>query len=878
MGPAEFRFPLAKRFYQIALELGVRPRKFIRELSDLGLSVGNQMVVIADELEERIHDIFRISHGDGANAAEVEPNGSAIDGSAIDGSAIGDAAIDGGAMTGVAQPATTVGVPGSPALTGSEVHADSEVQVGPQEQAIGEDIDSGPSDAEPMRPAAAAQATDVEPEKTADGKSRRRIEDRRPQGELIPTIDPRIGGLVQDAKPGMPIPGVTSPRTPRGRGAPSGPNLPSTQGGYERAPGVTRDGRTRRAPTGNRWGGRKGSRTFDLRNRRGGRRRGAKRPAAPKVHPTSVDVSLPITVKKFGELTLYKAAEIIKVLFKEHKMMLTPNSSLDKETLEILGIELEIEVNFVTKETAEEGMLKAMAATREGVEIRSRPPVVAILGHVDHGKTTLLDNIRESDVAGRESGGITQHIGASQVTLEDGRKVTFLDTPGHEAFTEMRARGAEVTDVVVLIVAGDDGVMPQTVEAISHAKAAGVQIVVAVTKIDKDGVNVERVKQQLTEHEVYVEGYGGDISLFGVSGITGEGVKELLEHIALMAEVDADKFSAAFEGPAEGVVIESQNSPRRGVLATVLVQQGTLKKGDSVLVGDAFGTVRAMFNDRGSAVRKAEPGDPVEIVGLDRAPVAGSRLYVAKSTTKAKQIADTRRQRQRELDAAAKSKPASVESLFESIASSKVTEVNLVVKADVSGSLEPLKRVLVRLNYEDEVRVNIVHAAVGAINDSDVVLAAASGATVIGFHVDVDSKARERAKRSQVDIRSYKIIYDIENDVRDMVEGKLAPELEEVILGHAEVLAIFRFSKIGNIAGCRVKDGILKRECKVRVFRGEEQIHEGDLATLRREKDEVKEVREGFECGLTVKNWDEFEEGDRIEAYEIIAKKRMLKR
>ncbi len=841
---------MAKRFYQIAFELGVRPRKFIRELSGLGLSVGNQMVVITDELEERIHDIFKISRGDGGGE-ETGGNGQATVADERDAASVAES------------------VP--PIATETPVVVQGPEAI-PQPQE--EDV-SQPVEDEAVRPAAAAQATDTDTPSTTDEKRGRRIEDRRPQGELIPTIDPRIGGLVQDARPGMPIPGVTAPRTPRGRGA---PGTPTTTPGYERAPGVTRDGRTRRAPTGNRWGGRKGSRTFDLRHRRGGRRRGSKRPAAPKIHPESVDVSLPITVKKFGEVTLYKAAEIIKVLFKEHKMMLTPNSSLDKETLEILGIELGIDVNFVTKETAEEGLIKAMAATREGVEIRSRPPVVAILGHVDHGKTTLLDNIRQSDVAGRESGGITQHIGASQVTLEDGRKVTFLDTPGHEAFTEMRARGATVTDVVVLIVAGDDGVMPQTVEAISHAKAAGVEIVVAVTKIDKDGANIERVKQQLTEHEIYVEGYGGDISLFGVSGITGEGVKDLLEHIALMAEVDADKFSAAFEGPAEGVVIESQNSPRRGVLATVLVQQGTLKKGDPVLVGDAFGTVRAMFNDRGSAVRKAEPGDPVEVVGLDRAPVAGSRLYVAKSTTKAKDIADTRRQRQRELDAAAKSKPASVESLFESIASSKVTEVNLVVKADVSGSLEPLKRVLNRLSFEDEVRVNIVHSAVGAINDSDVVLAAASGATVIGFHVDVDSKARERAKRSQVDIRSYKIIYDIENDVRDMVEGKLAPELEEVILGHAEVLAIFRFSKIGNIAGCRVKDGILKRECKVRVFRGEEQIHEGELATLRREKDEVKEVREGFECGLTVKNWDEFEEADRIEAFEIIAKKRTIKR
>jgi len=542
----------------------------------------------------------------------------------------------------------------------------------------------------------------------------------------------------------------------------------------------------------------------------------------------------------------------------------------------LLSLELEMEVNFVQKDTAEDTLLKQFEVGDEEEMLSARPPIVTILGHVDHGKTTLLDYVRSTDVAARESGGITQHIGASLVETAGGRKIAFLDTPGHEAFTEMRARGAQVTDVVILIVAADDGVMPQTVEAINHAKAAGVDIVVAITKVDRDNARPERVKQQLSEHEVYVEGYGGDVSVYEVSGITGQGIPELLEHLALLAEVDSEKFRANPERKALGTVIEAQNSPRRGIVTTVLVQNGTLRKGDAILAGEAYGTVRAMFDDRGTLLKEAGPSTPVEVIGLSVVPDVGSKLYATKNTAEAKKIGEARRLAAREAEVAAQSKPATLESLFGAIEEGKTTDVNLVVKADVKGSLAPLRTILERLG-NDEVRPKIIHAAVGAVNESDVVLASASNAWVIGFHVNLDAKARAKAKQEHVEVRTYKVIYDIEGDVLDLLEGRLAPEMVEEAQGKAEVLQIFTFSKVGNIAGCRVRDGIIRRDSLLRVRRDGEIIHEGRISTLRREKDSATEVREGLECGLTIANWDALEVGDMVETYTIEAKKRTLK-
>lgn len=606
------------------------------------------------------------------------------------------------------------------------------------------------------------------------------------------------------------------------------------------------------------------------------RRRSRKRshePARPR--PTKFDVEPPVSVKKFGELSGYKAAEILKILFKNHGMMLNVNTMLDQDTLEILALEFELDLTFVKKETAEDILLSRVEQKDDPNDLRARPPVVTILGHVDHGKTTLLDKIRASDVASHEAGGITQHISASQVNLPDGRKVTFIDTPGHEAFTEMRARGAQFTDVVILIVAADDGVMPQTIESISHVKAAGAPMVVAITKVDKDNAQPTRVRQQLAEHEVYVEGYGGDVSAFDVSGITGEGVPELLEHLALMAEVEVERFQANPMRPAEGTVVESENSPQRGVVATVLVQNGTLRRGDPVLAGESWGSVRAMFDYQGKQVDEGLPGDPVEIIGLDQPPEAGSKFYVVEETNKARNIAEVRRSRSRERELAAHSKPTTIESLLGAISEGKVKELNVVLKADVKGSLEPIKGLLSRMGTE-EVRVKVIHSAVGGVNDSDVILANASDAWIIGFDVNVDDRARDRAKRTGVEIRLYRVIYDIEKDIRAALEGKLAPEEREVVLGHAEILQLFTSSRLGTIAGCRIRDGIVRRDARIRVKRGTDVVHTAKMASLRREKDEVREVKEGFECGIRLEGWDEFEQGDELEAFVVEEVRRTL--
>lgn len=839
---------MATRFYQIAFDLGVAPRSFIRELSDVGLSVGNQMVVVTDELETRIREVYNQLHPVETEAPPA-PDETEAEPVAADDQPATDATEAEAAPVVEAAPAVTEGEEAPPAAV--------ETPAAEAEQAAA---------AAPEAPAAP-----VKPDAT-DRRVHRAGSRPRPV-DLVPTIDPRAGRLVKDAPAGgVPTPETKRPRSPAGR---EDRNRPGGGGGstMDRAPGARRDG-SRHGPK-DPYARKRGKETFQMR-RRGLRRRRTRGPAVPKVHPTSVEVELPITVKAFGELTLYKAAELIRILFRNHKIMVTPNSVLDREKVEILSVELEIEVNFVTKDTTESLLLREFEqATGDDEKLEARPPVVTILGHVDHGKTTLLDYIRKVDTASREAGGITQHIASCQVTLDDGRRVTFIDTPGHEAFSDMRARGAQVTDVVILIVAGDDGVMPQTIEAISHAKAAGVEIVVAVTKCDKPGINVERAKQQLSEHEVYVEGYGGDVSVFEVSGITGQGVKELLEHLALMAEVDAEKFRANPAALATGVVLESESNPRRGILSTVLVKNGTLRKGDSLLAGNAHGTVRGMFDSAGKMVKEAGPSMPVEVVGLSEPPEAGEQFYEVDKGSKAKEIADVRRQRARREELAAQGAPTSVEALLGRIDQSKVDTVPVIVKADVGGSLQPLKTVLGRLT-NPEVRVEIIHAGVGPINESDVGLANASKATIIGFNVKADAKAREKAKSRGVDWRTYKVIYDIESDVMDLMEGRLAPHTFEEVIGHAEILAIFTFSKIGNIAGCRVRDGFMQRDCFVRVKRGDELLHEGEIAALRREKDSVKEVKEGFECGITIKNFDAFDVGDIIEGYVIKSVKRTL--
>ena len=872
---------MAKRFYNIAFELGVPPRAFIRELAGAGLSVGNQMVVIPGELETRIREVYAGLHAPPEPEPELEHEGPeapddrvATEDGPVDEGTVQDAPPQGVEAPLVETPLVEEAVTASVEVVDEVEGVDESLPAAAQAEApvVDEGAEAPGATTVTELPATTEDAAPApKTRKAPKQKGRERKPPRAGEAptaiDLVPTIDPRAGRLVKEAPRGG-IPGVTAP--PRTRGGGDGlSNLNPTIPHADRAPGRARDGH-RRTTVPDRFRGKRGKETFHM------RRRTRKRSSAPlRPRPTAFDVEPPVSVKKFAELSAYKAAEIIKVLFKNHKMMVNPNSMLDRDTLEILALELEIDLTFVRRETAEDVLLTRVSQEDKPEDLEQRPPVVTILGHVDHGKTTLLDKIRASDVAAHEAGGITQHISASQITLSDGRRVTFIDTPGHEAFTEMRARGAQVTDVVVLIVAADDGVMPQTEESISHIKAAEVPMIVAITKSDRPNADTTRVRQQLTEHGVFVEGYGGDVSAFDVSGITGQGVQELLEHIALMAEVEAERFRANPSRPAEGTVIESENSPQRGVVATVLVQNGSLKPGDSVLAGEAFGSVRAMFNHLGQQTKVAMPGDAVEIIGLDQPPAAGSKFYVLEETNKAREIAETRRQSARERELAAQSKPTTIESLFGAIDEGKIAELNVVLKADVRGSLEPIKGLLARLGT-DEVRVKVIHSAVGAVNDSDVILASASNAWVIGFNVPVDDRARDRAKKTAVEIRTYRIIYEIESDVRDALEGKLAPEQREVILGHAEVLQIFQSSRLGSIAGCRVRDGLIRRDSQVRVIRDGEVLQTSGMASLRREKDEVREVKEGFECGIRLQGWDGFQQGDELESFTMEEVRRTL--
>jgi len=685
-------------------------------------------------------------------------------------------------------------------------------------------------------------------------------------GEFVPTIDPRAGRLVKEA-PKQGIPGVTRPLQRPAPPAPTGPApLNPTLARTEPAPGARRDGRSR-GPISE--GEKRGKQTFQLR----ARGRGPKRPveiadAAPK----TFEVTPPLPLKQFSEISGIKVADVVKTMFVKHKQVLTPNSMLDEDTVVLLGVEFDRDIRFAKKETREELMVKEAATESRPESLKPRPPVVVVMGHVDHGKTSLLDFVRKADVAAHESGGITQHIGAYQVTLPGGKKIAFFDTPGHEAFTEMRRRGAKVTDIVVLVVAADDGVMPQTVEAIEHAKAAEVPIVVAVTKADKVGFKdaaVDRVKQQLSQHGILAAGWGGDIECYPVAAVgpqAGKGIDTLLEHILLLAEVE--NLQADPTRPATGAVIEAENNPGRGVLATLLVQQGTLRRGDAVVTGRVWGRIRSMRDDKGATVEEAPPGTPVEVTGLDEVPEVGKSFFVRPEVNEARSIAEQRRGRDREIELAAQSKPASVESLFSKIEQGKTKTLKVVLKTDVQGSLEAIKMRLDAIGNA-EVKAHVIRAGVGAVSESDVTLAAAYGAMILGFHVVADETARMKGKQLGVDIRNYRIIYELEEEVRSILEGKLAPESREQILGHAEVLQVFRSAKLGNIAGCRVRDGVVKRDARARLARDGVVVWDGAIGSLRREKDDAREVKEGFECGIRLEGYDDVKQGDVIEVYGV---------
>ncbi len=500
--------------------------------------------------------------------------------------------------------------------------------------------------------------------------------------------------------------------------------------------------------------------------------------------------------------------------------------------------------------------------TATAEELETRAPVVVVMGHVDHGKTSLLDYIRHANVASGEAGGITQHIGAYTVEI-NGSPITFLDTPGHEAFTSMRARGAMVTDIAILVVAADDGIMPQTIESINHAKAAGIPLVVAINKMDTVGANPERIKQQLTEYDIVPEEWGGDTIVCPISAKTGEGIDNLLENLVILAEVQ--ELKANPNRAAKGAVIEARLDKGRGPIMTVLVQNGTLKLGDIIIAGTAVGRVRTMINDKGVRITEAGPSVPVEISGMSEVPSAGDTFNAVADERMARELVEERKTQQKNA-AFGSSKKVSLEDLFSQIQAGEMKTLNIIVKADVQGSAEAVKASLEKIT-NDEVRVKVIHSGVGAINESDVMLAATSGAIIVGFNVRPDNAARDSAARANVDMRMYRVIYDCINEIEAAMKGMLAPKFEEVIIGHAEVRETYKVSKVGTVTGCYVLDGKIQRGCSVRVLRDNIVIHEGELASLRRFKDDVKEVASGYECGMQVEKFNDIKVGDIIECF-----------
>ncbi len=592
----------------------------------------------------------------------------------------------------------------------------------------------------------------------------------------------------------------------------------------------------------------------------------AKEPEAPKkqepVEPVIKNIKLPevLTVSELASKIKVPVAALIKKMFMAGKMY-NVNSELDFDT----AADIALEYNYIAEEEEQVDVIEELLREDEEDEslMTARPPVVCVMGHVDHGKTSLLDAIRDSSVTAGEAGGITQHIGASVVSI-NGEKITFLDTPGHEAFTAMRMRGAQSTDIAILVVAADDGVMPQTVEAINHAKAAGIEIIVAINKIDKESANIERVKQELMEYELVPEDWGGSTIFCPVSAHTREGIDNLLEMVILTAEIL--ELKANKKRKARGIVIEAQLDKGRGSVATVLVQKGTLHVGDCVAMGSVHGKVRAMFDDKHRKVKEAGPSTPVEILGLNGVPNSGEIFMQTQNEKEARQISEAFITRGKEKLIADTRSRMSLDDLFNKMQEGNLKELNLIIKADVQGSVEAVKASLLKLSNE-EVVVKCIHSGVGAINESDVILASASSAIIIGFNIRPDNQAKDVADREKVDIRLYRVIYNAIEDIEAAMKGMLDPIFEEKVIGHAEVRQTYKASGVGTIAGSYVLDGNIQRNCKVRISREGEQIFEGTLGSLKRFKDDVKEVKTGYECGLVIDGFNDVKEFDIIEAY-----------
>ncbi len=717
------------------------------------------------------------------------------------------------------------------------------------------------------RPGAAAATTAVEDARTRKRRPEEEVrkpgtsKKRKGRDEKMAELSEELlqegfAEVLEHDPTALPGAGLTPPRAEAPAAAPTAP-VP--------APMPTRPHRTGPARGPTRFDQRRTPRTLVRQRRRG--------KSEPTLAQGKIAVEVPISVKALSQIISVPANGIIRTLMQSGNMV-NINSSLDGETVQVLALEFNRDIELKQPRPAVEQILEDLELDiQDETRAEPRPAVVAVLGHVDHGKTSLLDAIRRTNVAAGEAGGITQHIGAYQVVTEGGRLVTFLDTPGHEAFTEMRARGANVADICVLVVAADDGVMPQTEEAINHSRAAGVPIVVALNKIDKAGSNRDRILNQLSTLGLVWDKWGGDTLIEPVSATTGEGVAHLVEMLALTA--DLQELSADPHRRGVGTVLEASKSEARGVLATLLVQAGTLRLGDIVLAGAAYGRIRGLYNDRGEDIDEAPPALPVQVTGLSDVPEAGARFYVLDDLSAAKSIAENRAKSDR-ASGRTERPMVTLENAFGAVAADEKLEIRVVLKADVKGSVEAIEKKITGLATE-EISVRVLHSAVGAVTESDIKLAVASRAVVIGFNVLVETGAQALAEHDGVQVRTYRIIYEVEDDVKRAMEGLLAPEKREEVLGHATIKELFHISKVGTIAGCSVTDGLIRRSAAVRLYRdGRLIVPEARLANLKRFKDDVREVKSGFECGMKVDGYDDIKLGDVIESYEVVEVKRTL--
>ena len=737
---------------------------------------------------------------------------------------------------------------------------DDALAEGTDAAAPAEPVDEAQPDvpAEPLDPAEARRAAELAELKEIEAEEeRRRDEEARKHSEA----NARRAATANVAAPSAPSPSTPSTVDAPGRRRRHVEEIPSRRPAAPRRDGAGRRQSGKMTIT-QALSGDEQRRQRSLASVRRQREKARMRDDQPQVKQVR-DVVIPdtITVAEFANRMAERTADVVKELMKLG-VMATAAQTIDGETAELVAQEFGHRAQRVSESDVEIGL---EGGDDDDSSLQPRPPIVTVMGHVDHGKTSLLDAIRQTDVAAGESGGITQHIGAYQINTPAGNAITFIDTPGHEAFTEMRSRGANITDIVILVVAADDSVMQQTVEAINHAKAAGCPVIVAVNKCDKPDADPKRVRNDLLQHEIITEEFGGDVLCVDVSAISGQGLDKLEEAIMLQAELL--ELNANPDRAAIGVVIEAKVERGRGSVATLLVQKGTLKLGDIFVIGAESGRVRALLDDRGKNLQSAGPGQPVEILGLNGTPMAGDNCAVVETEARAREIAEYRTRQVKDREAARGAR-GSVEQMLSAIAAGEAEELPVVIKTDVHGSLEAIRVALEKLGT-DQVKVRILSAGVGAISESDISLSAASNAIVIGFNVRAIPQARDLAKRDGVEIRYHSIIYELIDEVKAAMGGLLSPDTQEDFIGYAEIRQVFGVSKIGKIAGCMVTEGIIKRGCKVRLLRDNVVIHEGSLKTLRRFKDEVKEVREGYECGMGFENYSDIQESDMIECFEL---------